>query len=219
MEDLAVNPCCLLSSVPDQTIWLTQGLLRREIEKKNPFKKPLNQPLLNEQHGCQDLFVSQMALFSGFALDLPPAACFSSISSWLMCPPSSSPCPLSFSTYLFSINPASLFLHHPIFTLSSYSSCMYYCEPSPHLARQRFFIFRKETDSVERAMESTATWNKPIRPTFTEKERSWLNQYLYIIKSKQIWIKQTDLQVKNVPLSQLVSWLNIRSCAWVILGL
>lgn len=65
MEDLAVNLRCLLSSVPDQSVRLTQGLLQEGKKRGgNLFKKPLNQTLLNEQHGCQTVFVSQMALFS-----------------------------------------------------------------------------------------------------------------------------------------------------------
>lgn len=63
---VAVNPECLLSSVPDQTTAVCRlyhpGVERKK-ERKS-MKESLNQALLKEQTGCQKLFVCQMALFS-----------------------------------------------------------------------------------------------------------------------------------------------------------
>lgn len=81
----------------------------REEKKKNLFKKPLNQLLLNEQCRCQDSFVSHMALFSLLHSWLTTSRMlhlhFIRINVSSSLPPLHF---LSFSTYIFSIIPASI---------------------------------------------------------------------------------------------------------------
>ena len=78
VEDRAVNPRCLLSSVPDQTT-TNMRFITGEERKKNLFKKPLNQPLLNEQAGVRTCLCPTWLCSRCFTLDLPPAVCFFSI--------------------------------------------------------------------------------------------------------------------------------------------
>lgn len=107
--------------------------------EKNLFKEPLNQPLLNEQRRCQDLFVSQMALFSLLHSWLTTSRMLLlhfiqiNVPSFLL---------LLLPSFIpdlpFLYHPC-LFPHYPILPFSFYPTCMYSCEPSPHLARQTFF--------------------------------------------------------------------------------
>lgn len=91
VEDLAVNPCCLLSSVPDQTVASTKFITEGGKGGGKLFKKALNQPWLNEQHPCQDLFVPQMALFSQLHSWLTTShILLFHFLFWLMCPAPSS---------------------------------------------------------------------------------------------------------------------------------
>lgn len=138
VEDLAVNPRCPLSSVPDQTMADTRFITRKG--GKNLFKKPLNQPLLNEKRWCQDLFVPQMALFSLLHSWLTTSRmlclCFiliNVLSSLLPLPP-------FIFRPTFSLSSSPLFPHYPILPFSFYSPCMNF-KPSSHLGRQTFFSF------------------------------------------------------------------------------
>ncbi len=123
-----------------------------------------------------------------FTLDLPPAVCFFSILFRLMCPPSSSSsCPLSFPTYLFSIIPAS-FPITPSFPFPSIPLACIHVNP-PHIWRDRLF-FRSGTSWEERVKESAVKRNKSI--TLIKKKNKlsinndgrWLTQNLELNQSR-----------------------------------
>lgn len=172
VEDLAVNPCCLLSSVPDQTVASTKFITEGGKGGKKLFKKALNQPWLNEQHPCQDLFVPQMALFSQLHSWLTTShILLFHFLFWLMCPAPSSfipDLPFLYHTCLsFPITPSLPLISIPLACINV---------NQPHIWKERDFFFRNRAGWRERVTELVVKRSKSIKLNGNFKKRvvSWI---------------------------------------------